>query len=287
MSAAHALHAGREVGFLATGLGRLAIRAPILFALVAWIAYAVFAGISQNLSANRIETRQIRVQCGMSGRAAGGPGCELGKGEVIHTNTYDHTRTIAAMDVAAARSLQGAAIFTVGTLAVAAFSFLGGSRRPARQRRRYVGEAIDHVGREHRRAKSDVDAATARLGKVGERRQKQVGKRWSRQVAAGEIPTDLGPVDRWIMRKAKPPKAQRKANRAAKKVGKASKKAEAQVLDQEWATELARPHLNPLDGPPLSPVQRAEYAERQVDEAEAMRRRLATDTAEQFDGSAS
>lgn len=287
MSAAHALHAGREVGFLASGLGRLMVRAPIVFAAIGWLAFSGFSGVAAARRANPIETRQIRSECGMTGRAAGGPGCQLGAGAVIYEITYDHTRLIAAMDQGAARSLQVASVFTVGALAVAAFSFLGGSRR-TRERKRHLARAVDHVGREHRRAKSDVAAASARLGKAGEWRQKQVGKRWSRQAAAGEVPTELGPVDRWVMRQAKPTKAQRKANQAAKRVGKASKKADERTLDAEWSAELAaieRPRLNPLDGPPLSPVQREEYAARQVDEATAARQRLATETADLFDRS--
>jgi hypothetical protein len=289
MSTAAALHAGREAAFLATGLGRFMVRAPIVFAVLAWLAFSIFTGFSRSLSANPHETREVRSQCSSSGRVAGGPGCELGTGVVIMTVTYDHTRTIAAMDQGAARSLQLASVFTAGAFCVAVFSLFGGSRREARQRRRYIGAAVDHVKDGRARAKRDVEGAKARLGKVGERRQKQVGRRWSRQVAAGEVPTELGPVDRWIFRQAKPPKAQRKAKRAARKVGKASEKAEQTAIDAEWASELAtveRPTLlSPFDGPPLSPVQREEYAARQVDEAAAARQRLAIDTADLFDRS--
>lgn len=285
---AHALHAGREVGFFASGLGRAMIRMPIVFAIAGWLAFTVFSGISKGLSINPIETRHIRSECGLTGRAAGGPGCSLGSGEVIMTNTYDHRRTIAVMDQAAARSFQIASFFTVGAIAVAAFSFLGGSRRAPRQSRRYVGRAVDHVQHEHARAQRDVTAVKARAGKAGEWRRNRIVKRWSREAAAGEAHSDLGAIDRWVMRQAKPTKEQRTANRTAKRIGKASKKAEQAQLDNEWNTELAaieRPRLNPLDGPPLSPVQAKEYAERQVDEAEAMRRRLAAETADLFDGS--
>jgi hypothetical protein len=261
-----------------------------VFALVAWLAFSTFTGISAGLSAHRIETREIRAQCSTSGRVAGGPGCELGSGAVIMTNTYDHTRTIAAMDQSAAWSLRLASVFTAGAFCVAVFSIFGGSRREARQRRRYVGAAVDHVGREHRRAKSDVAQAKARLGKVGERRRGQWAKRWSREAAAGEVYSEPGRVDRWLLRQTKPPKTRvaKKADRASKKIGKADKRRQAVELDAEWKVELGAPVerpslLKPDDGPPLSPVQRAEYAER-LEMSD--RERLAADTAALFEGSA-
>lgn len=283
-NASNALFVGREVGNAAGGLARLAIRAPIVFAVLAWLAFSVFSGIRQNLAANPIETRQIRSECGLSGRAAGGPGCSVGSGAVIMTVTYDHTRTIAAMDQGAARSFQIASFFTVGAIVVAVFSLFGGSRR-TRQPRRYLHRAAGHVRQQHARAQSDVTAARARLGKAGQWRRKRIVKRWSREAAAGETHSDLGVVDRWVMRQEKPTKVQRKANRAAKKIGKASRRREADTLDAEWAAELHRSEarLDPTDGPPLSPRQRIDHADRQVDRAETERKQVESDVAALFD----
>lgn len=285
MSASNALFVGREVGQGLSGLGRLMIRVPILFAILAWLAFGAFAGLSKGLAANPHETRQVRSECGLSGRAAGGPGCELGSGAVVMEVTYDHTRTIAAMDQGAARSLQVASVFTVGAIAVAFFSLFGGSRRAARQPRRYVGRAVEHVQSNHARAQRDVATAKARAGKVGEWRRKRIVRRWSAEAAAGQPHSDLGALDRWVMRQEKPTKVQRKANRAAKKIGNATEKARADSLDAEWATEMHRAtaRLDPTDGPPLSPRQRTDYADRQADEAEANRKQVEADVAAMFD----
>jgi hypothetical protein len=106
----------------------------------------------------------------------------------------------------------------------------------------------------------------------------------ARQPGHGRWPAHL----RWLLRQTKPPKtkAAKKADRAAKKIGKADKRRQTAELDAEWATELAAPEhqtlLDPTDGPPLSPVQRAEYAERRE---MSDREHLAAVTAALFEGS--
>src|SRR5262245_49968208 len=107
MNAAAALHAGREAGFLATGLGRAMIRMPIVFAVLAWIAYGIFAGFAAGMAADLHPVRETRADCSW-------PRCELGQGAVIMTTEYDLTRPYNTMTIAAARSMQAATVFTVG-----------------------------------------------------------------------------------------------------------------------------------------------------------------------------
>jgi hypothetical protein len=295
--ASNALFVGREVGQSVGGLWRALFRLPAVFAIGAWIAYGIFAGIGSAAAANPIEVREVRAQCTAlpSDEAQGvyrnWATCQPGTGAVIMTNTYDHRPIANAMGQAASWALLFASVFTIGTFTACVLSLCGvtGPGRE-RHRRRHLARATEHIQRERARADRDVRATKARLGKVGQHRARKWGKRWSREAAAGETYSNPGAVDRWLLRQTKPPKtkAAKKADRAAKKIGKADKRRQTAELDAEWATELAAPieHqtlLDPTDGPPLSPVQRAEYAER-IEMSD--RERLAADTAALFEGSA-
>jgi hypothetical protein len=233
MNGASALHAGREIGFLASGLGRAVIRMPFVFAVIAWVAYVAFAAIAANMAADLHPVRVTRASCSW-------PRCELGQGDPIMTTEYDLTRPHAAMTTAAARSLQAATVFTVGSITVIGCSLFGGAARARRERRHHLSRAVGHVRRENARARADVENARARLGKVGEWRQKQWGKRWSAQAAAGEVYTNPKLVDRWLMRQGPKPKEQRKADRAAKRISKASARKEQAEMQVLWAAEEAR-----------------------------------------------
>jgi hypothetical protein len=293
--ASNALFVGREVGQSVGGLWHAFFRIPVVFAIICWLAYGVFAGISATAAANPIEVREVRAQCTAlpSAEAQGvyrnWATCQPGTGAVLMTNTYDHRPIASAMGLAAQWAFLFASVFTLGA-ATAGLLSLCGATGPARERRRgrHVSRAASHVQREHARARRDVAQAKARLGKVGERRRGQWAKRWSREAAGGEVYSEPGRVDRWLLRQTKPPKTRvaKKADKAAKKIGKADKRRTDAELDAEWKVELApveRPSLlKPDDGPPLSPVQRAEYAER-LEMSD--RERLAADTAALFEGS--
>lgn len=221
-------------------------RMPLLFAILAWLAYAAFAGIAASMAADLHPVRETRVSCSLTpGEAVPGVGrswatCQLGKGNPIITNTYDLTRPHRAMTRGATYSLRAAMFFTVGTLAVAVFSLFGGAR-VRRARKRHLANAVDHVQRGHARARRDVASTKARLGKVGERRAKRWGKRWSAEAAAGETYSNPGLVDRWLLRQTKPPKTRtaKKADRAAKKIGKADERRRDTEADTEWEREIA------------------------------------------------
>ncbi len=245
-NASNALFVGREVGSAAGGLGRAMFRWPAAFAVACWLLYGVAAGLNQAALANLHPVREVRAQCtmGPSNEITEGRNwatCQPGTGEAIYSVTYDLSRPAAAAANAAGIFRLAASVFTVGALALVALSVLGSASRTPGQPRRYVGRAAAHVRREHSRAKRDVREAKARLGKVGDKRARKWGKRWSAEAAAGETYTRPGRVDRWILRQAKPPKtrAAKKGERAAKKVGKAVKRAEQTSLDAEWAGELS------------------------------------------------
>jgi hypothetical protein len=260
----HALLAGRAT----LGIGRLIVWRPLLCAAIFWTLYALAAGMASTAAAAPPDVRHI-------------------SGTDVVT-TYDYTsvaRTAATtatwMQLLATVTTIGAV--TIGTLRLVSF------RSAQRRSRNRLAVAASYIGAENRRAKRDVANAKARLGKVGEKRAGQWGKRWSREAAAGETYSNPGAVDRWLLRQTKPPKtkAAKKADRAAKKIGKADQRRQAAELDAEWDAELAAPLeratlLDPTDGPPLSPVQRAEYAERLK---MSDRERLAADTAALFEGS--
>jgi hypothetical protein len=289
----HALLAGRAVGGIARSLAHLAIWRPLLLAVVFWILYTGAATLHQIAAAAPPDVREVRAECTLtpSDKAQGvyrnWVTCQPGTGAVLISNTYSYERPAAAAGYAAGLFRLGAMVTTIGAVTVGALKLIGGG--VARSQRRHPGRvkaAVDHVKHENARARRDVAATKARLGKVGERRARQWGRRWSAEAAAGEPYSSPGAVDRWLLRQTKP-KSQRKADRAAKKIGRAHQRRETAEVDSMWAAELAapEPRLNPLDGPPLSPVQRADYAGRLVDRAEADRQRLAAETAALFEGS--
>jgi type II secretory pathway pseudopilin PulG len=238
--------------------------------MVAWTLYGMLMSLHAVASATPDEVREVRA-----GQA------------VIITNTYSYSGLATTAHIAAQWALLFASIGTFGLVATAILSVFGSSHRRARRDSRVMA-AGRHISAENRRARSDVAGARARLGKVGDRRARKWGKRWSREAAAGETYSEPGAVDRWLLRQTKPPKTRkaRRADRAAKKIGKADKRRQTAELDAEWATELAAPEhqtlLDPTDGPPLSPVQRAEYAERRE---MSDREHLAAVTAALFEGS--
>jgi type II secretory pathway pseudopilin PulG len=267
----HALLVGRGLVAGGRGLGRALIWHPAIFAMVAWTLYGMLMSLHAVASATPDEVREVRA-----GQA------------VIITNTYSYSGLATTAHIAAQWALLFASIGTFGLVATAILSVFGSSHRRARRDSRVMA-AGRHISAENRRARSDVAGARARLGKVGDRRARKWGKRWSREAAAGETYSEPGAVDRWLLRQTKPPKTRkaRKADRAAKKIGKADKRRQTAELDAEWDIELAAPveHqtlLDPTNGPPLSPVQRAEYAERRE---MSDRERLAADTAALFEGS--
>lgn len=293
-TASNALFVGREVGSAGGGLLRAMFRIPAVFALACWLAYAAFAGIHAGIAAQPVQVREVRAQCTLGpsdeitapGRKWGT--CQPGTGEVIMTTTNDLTRVGNTMALGAVWFQRAAMVFTIGAGTVLTSSLLGHRGYRRWERPRPVASTVAHVQDGQARARRDVAKAKARLGKVGESRRTAWAKRWSRQAAGDEPYSEPGRVDRWLIRQTKPPRS-RKADKAAKRIGKASKRHRDQAIDAEWTAELgaAEPHLNPLDGPPLSPTQKADYADRLAVEAQATRDRLAAETAELFEGTQS
>lgn len=126
-----------------------------------------------------------------------------------------------------------------------------------------------------RASKRDAAALDKRLGKVGAWRLKRWGRRWAAEDIAGATRSTPGVVDRWLIRRTDPPKT-KLGRKAAKR--RADKRAARKGPPADYPdTPAARPHLDPNDGPPLSPRQRDEYAARQATEAQTVRARVRAD----------
>jgi hypothetical protein len=268
----HAVVATRVGGRFLGWLWHLSIWKPVTAAIVFWFLFFTVAALHANLVAARPVLHEDHVACAKTG-AGIVPTCTIsadGPGPVISSATFD-PRPIANVAGYLSLWILAAAIFTTtGALCVGALRLLCGGTRRSRQvggvRSGYRGVQSDR-----RAAKRDAAEVERQAKRVGDWHLRRWGKRWAREDAAGETRSEPGRVGRWLIGRANPPKVRkekRRAQRAERKAGPA---------DYPPDLGYVPAHLDPTDGPPLSPRQQAEYAERTDGErtdGEAMRQAI-------------
>lgn len=120
-------------------------------------------------------------------------------------------------------------------------------------------------------AKGDADRVNKRLRRVGNWRARRWARRHAAERAHGAEYSRPGVVDRWLMRRADPPKDTRVKKTVAKvreRLGTTKAERKAGPADYPGT---AGPRLDPTDGPPLSPAQKDRYADRIAGRADAVR----------------
>ena len=252
---------GRFLGWL----GNLSIWKPVTAAVVFWTLFFAAATLHANLIVAVPVLHEDHVACSQ------GPGivptCTVsadGPGPVVSSSTFDPRPIAAVVGYGSLWLLAGAVFCTTGAVCVGMLHLLGGPRQHHQVgglRSGYRGVQSDR-----RAAKRDAAEVKRRAKRAGDWNLRRWGRRWAREDAAGAERSEPGRVGRWLIGRVDPPKVRkqkRDAKRAERKAGPA---------DYPPGLGYTPAHLDPTDGPPLSPRQQTEYTGRT--DGEAMRRAI-------------
>jgi hypothetical protein len=124
-----------------------------------------------------------------------------------------------------------------------------------------IKAAAEHLTREERRARRDIDRATRTLGRMGAKRRRRWERQWVAEDAYGAGRSKPGSFDHFLMGRATKPKAKAVKPKApkgkqARKQADAEFKEEMARIDRERAARgvVGLPMLDPSAGPPVAPV---------------------------------
>jgi hypothetical protein len=293
-SAAHAIMAGRGIRRVACAVALH----PGWWAALCWFIWRALSVPANVLDLAGPATRSTEAACtgeGITFRSCAPVPAGHGAAYMAPTTMQlDHLAKTAAF-VADLAHLAGMALATV---AIALFVFslfttpthMVGSDRRLRAVGRGIGRPTVAARAANRGAyqrirapwggfstdwsasKRDAAAVDKRLARVGNYRARRWGRRWSAERAAGAATYSCPRFyDRFLMRRADPPKSKLARKAAEKRAAKRkARKAEPAPYPDETLppppppspTPASATKLDPDDGPPPSPRQRAEYASR-------------------------